>query len=62
MNRFVTYFNVWSAAFMLAAGVALSVAGFAAWHIGDERNIQRKIQAIMRKTANSAQLNKQIRG
>jgi len=29
MNRFVTYFKVWSAAFMLVAGVALSVAGFA---------------------------------
>lgn len=29
MNRFVTYFKVWSAAFMLVAGVALSVARFA---------------------------------
>ena len=35
MNRFVTYFKVWSAAFMLVAGVALSVAGFAVSPVGE---------------------------
>ena len=35
MNRFITYFKVWSAAFMLVAGVALSVAGFAVSPVGE---------------------------
>jgi hypothetical protein len=35
MNRFVTYFKVWSAALMLVAGVALSVAGFAVSPVGE---------------------------
>ena len=35
MNRFITHFKVWSAAFMLVAGVALSVAGFAVAPVGE---------------------------